>query len=143
MTTSGTFAFAPSMGDLIMSAYARIQIRRAQLLQEHLEDAQREANLWLVSVANRGPNLWTVDLITTPLVEGTATYAVPPTTIMILDPYVDITTGGDPISRTITPLSRSDYAAMSNKAQRGQPTSFWFDRLIDPSITIWPVPDNG
>jgi hypothetical protein len=38
------------------------------------------------------------------------------------------------------PVSRSEYASYPNKGQPGFPTVFWFDRLINPFITVWPVP---
>lgn len=141
MATSGSWAFNPPTGDLIASAYARIKIRRAQLLQEHFVDAQRELNFWLSSISNLGPNLFTVDLISEPLIQGTATYNVLANTIMILAPYVD--TGTPAVSRIITPLSITDYAAMPDKTQQGAPTSFWFNRQINPTITLWPVPDGN
>lgn len=140
ITTSGTFNFSPSTGSLILSAYGRIQIRRTAILQEHMDDGQLEANFWLVEAANKGPNLWTVDLQTQALTQGTATYSIPANTVMILDANIVNSAG---ISRTIEPLSRTDYSQIPNPAQQGQPTSFWFDRLIAPTITFWPTPDGG
>ena len=40
------------------------------------------------------------------------------------------------------PVSRSEYATYPNKEQQGFPTVFWFDRLINPTVTLWPVPDG-
>lgn len=49
-----------------------------------------------------------------------------------------------PVDRVIYPLSRADYSAIPNKSQQALPTSYWFDRLTTPTITVWPVPDaNG
>ena len=88
-------------------------------------------------------NLWAVDLITTPLVEGQATYDVDPNTVMILDAYMETDNGGgQPIDRIIMPVSRTEYASYPNKEQQGFTTTFWFDRLISPTITLWPVPDG-
>lgn len=42
--------------------------------------------------------------------------------------------------RILTPLSRSDYAATANKNQGGFPTSFWYDKLLQPTMYLWPVP---
>jgi hypothetical protein len=145
VTTSGTYLFAPSTAEVILSAFARLQIKRAAVIQEHMLDGQREANFWLSSLANRGPNLWAVDLQTVSLVQGTPTYTIPPETVMILDMYIETTdTAGNLTDRNISPLNRSDYASLPNKLQEGQPTSFWFDRLIAPTISVWPCPDaNG
>ncbi len=43
----------------------------------------------------------------------------------------------------LTPISRDDYAALPLKSQPGRPTTFWFDRVITPTITVWPVPQPG
>lgn len=143
MATSGTYAFNPPSGELVLYALGLAGVRRTAVLQEHMVDARMAANLMLAHWANKGPNLWTVDLQTVPLVAGTATYAVPGSTIMILDAYVRTANGaGDPIDRPITPISRTDYASFPNKTSEGYPTVYWFDRLISPTITLWQVPDD-
>lgn len=139
MTTSGTYDFNPALGEIVLYAYQNIGIRPAAVLQEHMESARMATNMMLARWANQGVNLWAVDLITTPLVEGQATYDVDPSTVMILDAY---TTAGGP-DRVIMPISRTEYASYPNKAQQGFPTSFWFDRLISPTVTLWPVPDGN
>jgi len=48
-----------------------------------------------------------------------------------------------PTDLTLTPISRNDYAALPLKSQPGRPTSFWFDRSIAPTVTVWPVPPIG
>lgn len=49
-----------------------------------------------------------------------------------------------PTDILLYPLSRNDYAAIPLKTQQGRPTSYWFDRLISPTVVIWPQPDaNG
>lgn len=143
VTTSGTFNFAPNTGLLLQSAYGRLGIRRSALTAEHWQDGQQEANLWLVDAANRGPNLWTVDQINTPLTQGNATYAVDPSTVMMLDVNIVYSPGGSPISRVLQSLSRSDYSDIPDKTQQGPPTSFWFNRQIAPTVTMWPTPDGG
>jgi hypothetical protein len=87
-------------------------------------------------------NLWAVDLITTPLVSGTATYPVDANTVMILDAYMATTSGTQEIDRIILPVSRTEYASYPNKEQEGFPTVYWFDRLLAPTITLWPVPNT-
>jgi hypothetical protein len=139
MTTSGTYDFNPALGEIVLYAYMNIGIRPAAVLQEHMESARMATNMMLSRWANQGVNLWAVDLITTPLLEGQATYDVDPSTVMILDAY---TTAGGP-DRVIMPISRTEYASYPNKTQQGFPTSFWFDRLIAPTVTLWPVPDGN
>lgn len=139
MTTSSTYDFNPALGEIVLYAYMNIGIRPAAVLQEHMESARMATNMMLSRWANQGVNLWAVDLITTPLVEGQATYDVDPNTVMILDAY---TTAGGP-DRVIMPISRTEYASYPNKTQQGFPTSFWFNRLISPEVTLWPVPDGN
>lgn len=146
MTTSGTYAFNPSLGELTLYAYNMAGVRNTALLQEHMQAAKMATNMMLASWANQGVNLWAVDLITTALVESQATYSVDPDTVMILDAYMSIVQDySPPIDRIILPISRTEYASYPNKEQEGFTTTFWFDRLIspNPTITLWPVPDGS
>ena len=216
MATSGTYAFNPSLGELVLYAYNLCEVRNTALAQEHMEAARMSTNLLLANWANRGVNLWAVDLETvnfnqtpailtvtgdgstttltyatpnTPVytvglqitVSGTgvvdgvqtvtasgngsvsfassfsgtstggtitsqtpaATYSVDPNTVVLLDAYVTTTQStSQPIDRIILPVSRTEYASYPNKEQTGFPTVFWFDRLISPQVTLWPVPDG-
>jgi hypothetical protein len=104
-----------------------------------MDSARMATNMMLARFSNQGVNLWAVDLITTPLVQGTTTYPVDANTVMILDAYI-VSEG---IDRIILPISRTEYASYPNKEQQGFPTTFWFDRLISPTVTLWPVPDGS
>jgi len=144
LTTSGTYDFNPSLGELTLYAYNMAGVRNTALIQEHMQAAKMATNMMLASWANQGVNLWAVDLITTALVQGQTTYNVDPDTVMILDAYVQIDNGSSqPIDRIILPISRTEYASYPNKEQEGFTTTFWFDRLIAPTITLWPVPDGS
>jgi hypothetical protein len=146
MSTSGTYVFNPSLGEITLYAYNLIGVRNTALLQEHMEAARMASNFLCANWSNRGVNLWAVDLVTTPLVQGQTTYTVDGNTVMILDAYIETDNGGgQPIDRIIMPISRTEYASYPNKEQQGFPTVFWFDRLLSPTVTLWPVPntDNG
>lgn len=143
MTTSNTYNFLPSVGELFVAAYRRIGIHRAEIVTEHMADARNEANFLQAQWANLGPLLWTVDLETVALVQGQAAYAVPINTVMMLDVYVSTPNGdGTTSDRIITPWSRTEYASAPDKSQQGSPTVFWYDRLIAQTFTLWPVPDG-
>jgi hypothetical protein len=143
MTTSGTYSFAPSLGEITLYSFNLCNIRSTSLLQEHLESARMAANMLLSNWSNKGVNLWAVELVTVPLVQGQATYPVDPSTVVMLDAYMEIDNGsGQPIDRIIMPISRTDYANYPNKQQQGFTTVFWFDRLLSPTVTLWPVPDG-
>ncbi len=143
MTTSGTYAYNPSLGEMTLYAFNLCGVRSTSILQEHMTSARTATNLMLSQWANRGVNLWKVDLVTVPFVTGQSTYDVEAKTVMILDAYVTTTSSGQNIDRIILPVSRSEYASYPNKQQEGFPTIYWFDRLINPTITIWPVPNTS
>ena len=143
MTTSGTYNFSPGLGELTLYAYNLIGIRNTAVLQEHMEASRMAANMMLSRWANQGVNLWAVDLITTPLVAGQKTYAVDSNTVVMLDAYIETIDGSSqPIDRLILPISRTEYASYPNKDQEGFTTTYWFDRLLSPTVTLWPVPDG-
>jgi hypothetical protein len=216
MATSGTYAFNPSLGEIVLYAYNLCEVRNTALAQEHMEAARMSSNLLLANWANRGVNLWAVDLVTvsfnqtptiltvtgngstttltyatpntpvytigtqitvagTSVVDGiqtvtassngsvsfaasysgstsggtiststpAATYSIDPSTVVMLDTYVENTTNGSqPIDRILLPISRTEYSNYPNKQQVGFPTVFWMDRLLAPQVTLWPVPDG-
>lgn len=145
MATSGTYTFNPSLGELTLYAFNLCGLRNTSILQEHMESARMGTNLMLARWANQGVNLWAVDLVSTPLVTNQSVYNVDANTVMILDAYVRNDDSGANIDRIIMPVSRTEYASYPNKEQPGYPTVYWFDRLVAPTITLWPVPntDNG
>jgi hypothetical protein len=140
--TSGTYSFAPSMGETVLYSYGLCGIRRTALTQQHFEDARMATNMMMSAWSARGVNLWQVDLQQIQLVQGCATYPVPSNTIVILDAYYTINTGSADIDRIMSPVSRSEYASYGNKQQQGAPTVFWMDRLLAPTVTLYPTP-NG
>jgi hypothetical protein len=143
MATSGTYSYNPSLGEITLYAYNLIGLRNTSLLQEHMEAARMAANMMLGRWSSEGVNLWTVDLQTITLVQGTSTYSVPDNTVAMLDAYVTTGTGTSAINRLILPISRTEYASYPNKQQQGFPTTYWFDRLLSPNVTLWPVPDGN
>jgi hypothetical protein len=141
MATSGTYTFNPSLGELTIYAYQLIGVRPTALLQEHMDSARMATNMMFTRWSNQGVNLWQVSLVTVPIVAGTATYNVDASTVVMLDAYIEY--GNPPIDRIIMPISRTEYASYPNKTQQGFPTVFWFDRLLSPTVTLWPTPDGS
>ncbi len=140
--TTGEYSFSPSMGETVLYSYGLCGIRRSALTQSHFEDARIATNLLMGRWSADGVNLWQIDLQCIPLVQGCTTYAVPSNTIVMLDAYYTINNGQQEIDRIMTPISRTEYANYPNKQQQGAPTVFWMDRLLSPTVTIWPAP-NG
>ena len=140
--TSGTYAWQPPLSDVIIAAYGRCQIRRTAITVDHLHDAAMAANLLQVDWSNDQVNLWTVELASTTLNPGVATYPVDPTTVMIMAAY--ISTGTNPMKdRIILSIDRDTYASFPNKETPGPPTVYWFNHLIEPEITLWQPPDDA
>ena len=140
MTSSGTYAFGPSSGGLVIAAYERCQIRAPSLRQEHFATARNELNFLFSEFSNKQVNLWKVELISLTLVDGTASYDVPGRVVMILDAYLRVNDGeDDQTDRYIMPISRTDYASYAAKQTEGLPTVYWFNRQISPTITVYPV----
>lgn len=141
--TSVTYAFSPSLGELVLFAYSLCGIRRTALAQEHMADAKMAVNLMLADWLNKGVNLWQVELVTVPLVQGQSTYNLDPSIFVLLDGYVTVGSGAGATDRIILPIGRSEWASYPNKQQQGFPTVFWMDRLMAPTVTLWPVPDGN
>lgn len=143
MATSGTYDFNPSLGEIVLYAYQNIGVRPTAILQEHMDAARMATNMMLARWANQGVNLWCVELMGEQLIQGISTYPVEFNTVMILDAYISTINDGVSTDRIILPISRTEYASYPNKGQQGFPTTYWFDRRISPSVTIWPVPDGS
>ena len=114
MSSSGTYAFNPSLGELVLYAFNVAGVRNTALLQEHMHSAKMATNLMLARWANQGVNLWKVDLVTVPLVQGQATYSVDQSTVIILDAYMTTVSGSTSTDRIILPISRSEYSTYPN-----------------------------
>lgn len=142
MSSSGLYAFDPSLGEATLYAFHLVGVRPTALLQEHMFTARMGANLLLSRWSAQGVNLWAVDLQTVSVVQGTSTYDVPTNTVAMLDAYIVQNSSGSAINRLILPISRSEYASYPNPEQEGAPTVYWFDRLLSPTVTLWPVPDG-
>lgn len=104
-----------------------------------MENAWMESNLLQASWGADGITWWTVELVTQALTQGTGTYTVPSDVVSVLDVY--ISNGSS--NRLIFPFSRTDYASLANPDSEGFPTTFWWNRVIPSTITLWPVPDNN
>ena len=107
MATSGTYTFNPSLGEVVLYAYNLCDVRNTALAQEHMEAARMSTNLLLANWANRGVNLWAVDLITvsfnqTPTIltvtgngsTTTLTYATPNTPVYTIGTQITVANTG-------------------------------------------------
>jgi hypothetical protein len=143
MTSTSTYAFNPSASDVVLNAYANIQIRRTELATQHLSDAAFQANLLMVDISNRSPNRFCLETQTQVLTPGLATYSLTNRTLAIALASISTTSGGVTTDRVIGPLSTTEYASIPVKSQQARPTSYMFSLLSTPTISLWPTPDSA
>jgi len=147
MATTGTYAFNPSAADVTLNAFALCGVSRTQITNEHLVNAQFQANLLGVDITNRNPNRWQIEDIEVTLAAGTKLYTLDPEVVAVSAVWLDQVMPdpqATPISRVLGPLSAVEYASIANKDQQGTPTSYFFSLLTPaPKLTLWLVPNQN
>jgi len=88
MALTLTRSFNPNMGEIIIGAYARCGIRRTEITQQHMADAQFEGNLVQTDFQGDGINLYQVVLQTQDIIPGKGEYFIDPTMVFMLDVYI-------------------------------------------------------
>lgn len=95
--SSNSTAFDPGLGDFVIEAYSRIQVRPSALAADHRVQARMSANLVFVEFSNIGmPLLWKCEEIIIPLVPGQRSYTLPKSDIALLDAFVRTYQPGTP-----------------------------------------------
>jgi|TARA_A100001011_G_scaffold391610_1_gene477420 hypothetical protein len=145
-TYASTAAFDLAIDDIAEEAYERcgLQIRGGYDLQT----ARRSLNILLAEWANRGLNLWTIQLqektitANTTSVSGTSLFG---SNANDSQQIVDIT---DVVLRdssnndfAATSISRSTYFNFTTKTTSGRPTQYYFERTINPTLFLYPAAD--
>jgi hypothetical protein len=140
---SGTTSFGPDLGAISAFALGRSGVRRPEITSHNLADAAMAANLVLVDWSVDEPQLWGVELLSVPLVQGTVIYTLPANVLLVLDCYITTTVSGVPNDRVIYGVSRSEYDAYPNKLMQAYPTVFWANRVQPIQISMYPCPDDN
>lgn len=144
MTTSGSSQFHLDIAELVEEAWERAG--RPMRSGYDMRTATRSLNLLTLEWQNRGINMWTIEQGFINLEQGVAVYNLPEDTIDLLD-YVIRTGAGNASTQTdlnITRISVSTYSTIPNKLSQGRPIQLYIDRgRDDPTVTLWPVPDQG
>jgi hypothetical protein len=137
VTTSGSRDFNLDVGEIIEEAYERcgLEVRTGY----DARTARRSLNLMFADWANRGLNLWTVTQTTQALTQGTATYTLAADVVDILEMVLR----RDGTDYEVERISRGEYLTFPNKTAQGRPSQFYFDRQIQPVITLWQPPENS
>lgn len=143
---SGTTNFRPPLADLAVDVFERLEMDVVAVSTDQYISLRRSMNLIQSGWSNKGVNLWRMGLVSTTLVQGTATYDVGAAVIDILDTYLTTTVDATTTDLLLYPISRNDYAALPQKTQQARPTSYWYNKSPASgvqSITLWPVPDGN
>jgi len=143
MATSGVAVFNPEFRDLVEEAYERagLELRSGY----DLRTARRSMDFMSLEWQNRGINLWTIEQGSQVLTPGTYTYTMPADTIDLLEHQLRTDSGSvsGQTDYTLSRISVSDYAQLSNKLTQGMPLQIYVDRQrAAPVVYLWPVPDN-
>jgi hypothetical protein len=145
VSSSGLYDFgATEQVDVITEAFERIGRNPATLTSNDIDSARRSLNFMFAEWANNGPNLWAVELVTLPLVALQQSYTLDASTIYITQAATRQVVSGVNNDLMMTPISRAEYFALSNKGQSGgRPTQFYLERTNPPTLKVWPVPQDA
>ena len=148
MPTYGSTAdFDLSIDDIAEEAYERcgLQVRSGY----DLKTARRSLNLMLSEWANRGLNLWTIQLqektiaADTTSLTGTNLFGSGANDsqqiIDITDVVIRDSSNND---FSATSISRSTYLNYAVKTTSGRPSQYYFERTINPTLFLYPAADT-
>ena len=146
-TYATTADFDLSIDDIAEEAYERcgLQVRSGY----DLKTARRSLNLMLAEWANRGLNLWTIQLQEKTITAGT-------TNLTGLDLFgsgqeagqqiIDITdlaiSDANNNDFSAVSISRSTYLNIAVKTTSGRPSQYYFERTINPKLYLYPAADT-
>lgn len=135
MTTSGSYSYDPTYVNLLFDAFDRIEIRPSAVTPDHMFSARQSINSVLNRWANRGVNLWAVDLQVVPLVQGVTEYDVPENTVMMLETYIRNYDLGSPVD--VAPAfatTISDATVTITLDDHGFAVDYWINIVIPVAI---------
>ena len=147
-TYASTASFDLTIDQICQEAFERcgLQIRSGNDLQT----AKRSPNLMLAEWANRGLNLWTIQLqeksipADTTNLTGTNLFGsgadAAQQIIDITDVVIRDSSNND---YSATPISRSTYLNYTVKTTSGRPTQYYFERTINPTLYLYPAADTA
>ena len=147
-TYASTASFDLTIDQICQEAYERcgLQIRSGNDLQT----AKRSMNLMLAEWANRGLNLWTIQLqeksiaADTTNLTGTSLFGsgadAAQQIIDITDVVIRDSSNND---YSATPISRSTYLNYTVKTTSGRPTQYYFERTINPTLYLYPAANEA
>lgn len=138
MASSGTYVYAPDIGELVEESYERCSVDPATLTVRHARSARRSLNLLFSDWATQGVRLFAVDEQTQAVTDGTASYTIATGTLAILDMVVRRSS----VDTVVHRIDRETYHLIPNKTQEGLPSQVYFDRKAG-LYYLWNVPENS
>ena len=147
-TYSSTANFDLSIDEIAEEAFERcgLQVRSGY----DLKTARRSLNLLLAEWANRGLNLWTIQLQEKSLAQGTTDLSgtnlfgsganAAQEIIDITDVVISDSNNND---YSATSISRSTYFNYTVKTTSGRPSQYYFERTINPKLYLYPAADTA
>tara|TARA_R110000803_G_scaffold1745_2_gene5690 strand:+ start:351 stop:1019 length:669 start_codon:yes stop_codon:yes gene_type:complete len=141
MATSGTNAFDLDVDEVIEESFERCGLNSRSGYD--LKTARRSLNIMLAEWANRGINLWTVELRTQILTADTTSYTLGTDVIDVLEAVV-FTENNTSTDIEVDRISRAEYLNISNKSTEGTPVQFFVERNSSaPVLYLYPTPDGA
>ena len=140
MPTSGTTDFTLSVDEIIEEAFERcgLQTRKGY----DLDTARRSLNILFAEWANRGLNLWKITQGSKTLVASQPSYSFSSPEeqgiVDILSAIVNNGTNDFSVDRD----SRMAYLDLPNKTETGQPSEWYFERTLVPTLYVYTSPDD-
>ena len=140
MATSGTTDFTLRVDEIIEEAFERcgLQTRKGY----DLDTARRSLNILFAEWANRGLNLWKITQGSKTLVASQPSYSFSsPEEQGIVDILSAIVNNGTN-DFSVDRVSRMAYLDLPNKTQTGQPSEWYFERTLVPTLYVYTSPDD-
>ena len=131
-STSGHSTFNLDFNEIVEEAYERagLEVRTGY----EFRTARRSFNMLTIEWANRGINLWTIEQGQFVMNTGQGVYALPSTTIDLLDQVIRTqATTPNQIDINISRISESTYSTLPNKLAQGRPIQVWINRQSNQS----------
>ena len=146
-TYSSTANFDLSIDDIAEEAFERCALQSRSGYD--IKTARRSINLMLAEWANRGLNLWTIQLQEKTIAQGTTDLSganLFGSGAEAAQQIVDIT---DVVIRdsssndfSASSISRSTYLNYAVKTTSGRPSQYYFERTINPKLFLYPAADT-
>jgi len=139
MTTSGTTVFDLQIDELIEEAFERCGMQMTS--GNHLKTARRSLNLMFLEWANRGLNLWTIEVATYNLIAGEYEIELDTDTVNVLSAVIRDNSQSPPVDIVIDRISRAEYLHIPDKSTQARPAQLYVERTNVPKVYLYPSPD--